>query len=365
MSKCALVVCPVYEPYAGGGGQYFPLLRKKLLPELDFSNVDIITETHPSRRFVEEDAYGRVYRILPRRDTLAKKNKIGNLIRFTIGYIIKAVFLLFWVLQNEDSSVIITRYYRKGFFKFLDKVKRLNKIKLYADLRATALDVRIYEGIEVFDKIMCNSKAVYDQICSNPIVSRKAIHVVNPINFPIVNESVRKIFSELKQQNRIGRNYFLFVGQLLERKSIIEVLLACKEYNKIYPPRQLVVIGRNMLGDKIMELIEDTNSIYLGELSRDLVTHFMVECELVLQPSKLEGIPRVSLEAMYLNKKVLLPACVPEFIESDKENVCFDYSPSEMANQINRILNNQSKLNYDVLKHDPEVVLNQYEKFYE
>ena len=45
-----ILVCPVYRPYAGGGGQYFPILIDSLLKLNKFKKVLILTEYHSKKK---------------------------------------------------------------------------------------------------------------------------------------------------------------------------------------------------------------------------------------------------------------------------------------------------------------------------
>ena len=71
--------------------------------------------------------------------------------------------------------------------------------------------------------------------------------------------------------------------------------------------------------------------------------------ELIVQPSKVEGIPR-GVEALYLNKKILLPSCVPEF----KKIIHFSLKKlfvQKNCKRILKILESSKKPHYDLSLH--------------
>ena len=120
-----------------------------------------------------------------------------------------------------------------------------------------------------------------------------------------------------------------------------------------------------MLGRKILEQINRVGAFYLGELDRRLVLWFMAKSGLVLQPSKIEGIPRVTLEALYLKKKVVMASCVPEFVSSDPSFVAFDLSQVPLANLIIKSYRRSDRPKYRVLSHDVKEVISEYKRLFE
>ena len=361
MRKC-LLLCPIFEPYAGGGGQYFPFLRTSILPKCEFSSVDVITEYHPKLSIVSTDGTGTIYRVLPCRDSKENKTLFYNVLSFLLTYVIITIMILSLMWKNSYSDLIFTRYYRRNFYKLLAFTKRVFNVNIICDLRATTLNIDSYKGLEVSDIIICNSRAVFDQASALTSLKYKCTLVKNPINFGSPDESDRAEFLELCTSYDIVDGYLLFVGQLLERKSISEILKAFDYAKQSNPELQLVIIGRNMLGRKILDEINRVGAFYLGELDRRLVLWFMAKSGLVLQPSKIEGIPRVTLEALYLKKKVVMASCVPEFVSSDPSFVAFELSKVSLANLILKTYQRSDKPKYQVLSHDVKEVLLQYKE---
>ena len=156
MRKC-LLLCPIFEPYAGGGGQYFPFLRTAILPKCAFSSVDVITEYHHGLPIISTDDNGKIYRILPCRDSKENKTLFYNVWSFMMTYLVITVLVLILTLKNKYSDFVFTRYYRKPFYKFLAVTKRIFNVNIICDLRATILSTDFYEGLEICDVIICNS----------------------------------------------------------------------------------------------------------------------------------------------------------------------------------------------------------------
>ena len=56
--------------------------------------------------------------------------------------------------------------------------------------------------------------------------------------------------------------------------------------------------------ENLFDLInKEKNILYIGEKPREITLDFIECSELVLQPSRIEGIPRVSIETLSLQKK--------------------------------------------------------------
>ena len=356
----ALLLIPIYEPYAGGGGQYFPLLRNRIMTKCDFSQIDVLTEYHPERPLLEDTEIGRIYRILPRRDSKSGKSNIYFVSSFILSYFIMFFATIFLVVREKYNILLFTRYYRRFFYLYLYFLKRSTNIKIVCDLRATIDDITVYRGLDVCELVICNSLAVFEQAQAVPSIKKKCVLVTNPINFIEPNERFKENFLTLVNDHKVPQKYLLFVGQLLERKSIWEVLKAYHHAKLRISGVGLVIIGRNMMDNGILKYIDDTGAIYLGEQPRDVVAWFLRGSEMVLQPSKVEGIPRVSLEALYLKRKVLLARCVPEFVTSDPSYVAFDLGTKELSKLMTDCLVRRDLPIYDVSVHKVENSIPKY-----
>lgn len=360
----ALLLIPIYEPYAGGGGQYFPVLRNKIMTRCDFSKIDVITEYHSSYPLIEDTKIGKIYRILPRRDSKSGKSRIYSVSSFISSYLIMFFAIIILILREKYNIFLFTRYYRRFFYLYLYVVKKFANIGIICDLRATVDDTRFYRGLNVCDLVICNSSAVFDQAQTMSSIKNKCILVTNPINFIEPNERVKESFLTLINNHKVPKKYLLFVGQLLERKSIWEVLKAYDHSKLRVSSVGLVIVGRNMMDNKILKYMDDVGAIYLSEQPRDIVAWLMRESEIVLQPSKIEGIPRVSLEALYLQKKVILARCVPEFIKSDPNYVAFDLGKKELSKLLKDCLVRRDLPLYDVSVHEIENTIEKYREVF-
>ena len=88
MNKNILILCPIYAPYGGGGGQYFPLLVHNLNKIKFFNKIVVVTEYHNRHKLIEESEEATIFRIIPKRDSLENKSFIYSVLSFFCAYTI-------------------------------------------------------------------------------------------------------------------------------------------------------------------------------------------------------------------------------------------------------------------------------------
>lgn len=352
--KNILVCCPVYSPHAGGGGQYFPLLVSQLL-SFDMTNkIVVLTEYHPNEKFYTFENNTHVYRLLPQRDTKVDKTKIYSIISFFVTYAMFYLLMPVLMMKYKVNIIHYTRYLRIPFYLLMATLKNIFKVKIILDMRTTVESDECITSLFGYSSMISNSMGVFNQMSLLQVPNNKNFFVPNPIKFPErfkANEAA-SIIHHLGIDDDMP--YLLFVGQLLERKSIIEVIDAFNIFVKKYPDFHLVLVGRNMVGELIEEKInKNKNIIHIKPVPREKVVALMQLAEMIVQPSRVEGIPRVSLEALSLGKKVLLPPCVPEFVSKNEIFSIKHVTTSEIVNAMFRIYETNDVPKYDLSVHNP------------
>lgn len=350
-----LIVCPVYAPHAGGGGQYFPLLAQQLKKISGINDVAVLTERHPDRPFrsLEEGVY--IYRFLPQRDSLERKGKVYSFLSFFLTYVLFYIVIPVLMWKHKAGVLHYTRYLRRGFYGLTWLLLTSLDKTVILDMRATVENPRFIYNLFGYSAVISNSLGVFQQMERLGVAEGKHYLVPNPVLLPEPIESGEAWLLVKKISEKIRRPYLAFVGQLLERKSINEVLDAFDDFSSGNPEFQLVLAGRNMLGASVERKIKANNNIlHLGPIPREQALALMQEAEMILQPSKIEGIPRVSLEALALGKKVLLPPCVPEFVAENELFTVKEITPESIQGAIVRILEAGSLPKYDLSVHGPD-----------
>ena len=215
-SKNLLIIAPIYSPYPGGGGNYFPKLANELK---GYYSVTVLTERHIGISLLQTEDEVTVYRILPRRDSKYPLNIVSSAFRLLISFALIFIFTIYWSIKNSSSSsvIILTRYYFRPIFYFFYFYALIFKTRLVIDYR-TAVDEKIAKRIfaNYFSITFCNSESGQQQVDTHPnMKGRKHEFIPNGVELP---DKIRKKPSELPLA------YSLVVGTLSKRKSFDIVL---------------------------------------------------------------------------------------------------------------------------------------------
>lgn len=112
--------------------------------------------------------------------------------------------------------------------------------------------------------------------------------------------------AELKQRLDLHPGLtFLFVGQMVERKGIKELLQAWGQHIANHPQDNLIVIGKGILLDVLKEQYKDESSIHiLGGINYDLLYQYYALCDVFVMPTLEDNWCLVVPEAMACRKSV-------------------------------------------------------------
>lgn len=121
---------------------------------------------------------------------------------------------------------------------------------------------------------------------------------------------------------------FLFVGQMVERKGIRQLLSAWSKYTKKYPSDNLIVIGSGILLSELQEKYKAVGSVkILGGINYDDIYKYYALCDVFIMPTLEDNWCLVVPEAMACGKPI---ACSIyngghyELINDGVDGYCFD-----------------------------------------
>lgn len=98
---------------------------------------------------------------------------------------------------------------------------------------------------------------------------------------------------------------FLFVGQMVARKGISELLAVWNQYIQKHPQDNLIVIGKGVLEEKLRQQYASENSIHiLGAINYDLLYQYYAICDVFIMPTLEDNWCLVIPEAMACGKPV-------------------------------------------------------------
>jgi len=140
-------------------------------------------------------------------------------------------------------------------------------------------------------------------------------------------ESVK---SELKREIGINENglTYIFVGQLVERKGIKELLSGWVEHIKNYPDDNIIVAGEGVLGAELKEKYKYEDSIkFVGQVSYDHIAEYLAISDVSVMPTLEDNWSLVVPEAMACGKPVATTpynGCHVELIDEGNNGYVFD-----------------------------------------
>jgi glycosyltransferase involved in cell wall biosynthesis len=220
--------------------------------------------------------------------------------------------------------------------------------------------------LRFFSKIIVCSNNIRNHLSKIGVPSKKVKFI------PVIQDAFTLDSKENSYINSIEnfsymRNYIFYAGAIKEEKGL-KILLSTFQ-NHIYPNYpdiKLVIAGLMKTTDQtIINALTSKNIIYLGKKKHHEIISLMKNSGVCVNLSKSEGMPRVSLEAIALDKPVLLPRNIPEFDHWCPCNVLRSNKPSEIAKQIIEIMHHKIRCRYPIHNHFPSSVLPGYIQIFE
>lgn len=118
-----------------------------------------------------------------------------------------------------------------------------------------------------------------------------------------VTDADKQVLS--KELNLKGGLTYLFVGQMVERKGIEQLLDAWTAHVEKHPDDNLIVIGKGILLDKMKEQYDSCSSVHiLGAVNYDLLYRYYALCDVFIMPTLEDNWCLVIPEAMACGKPV-------------------------------------------------------------
>lgn len=243
---------------------------------------------------------------------------LGNKISLKGLKVIKSIISI-----NPD--ICFTGYYKLNLLlaPFIPLLKLLN-IKFIA--RETCIPsleykdsyvIKLYRHLySKFDKIICQSIDMYEDLISLGLHNRKLTIINNPI---VINSC----FTDISKDNdHSHKPHLLAIGRLTEQKGYGLLL---ENINRMKPliPFYLTILGKGPLYENIKNYIQSNylyNDISLMGFSDNPYSIIQKADGLILS-SKYEGFPNVILEANYFGKPVFSNRCLGGINEIIKEGI--------------------------------------------
>jgi glycosyltransferase involved in cell wall biosynthesis len=190
---------------------------------------------------------------------------------------------------------IIYHIHGGGFKSFYKKYNKQNIIK------------KTINKVDILISLSDNWRYFFSSI-----MDEKKIYVIN-------NMIDKPDFTKHYPQNR-GTIHFLFLGKIVERKGIFDLLKVIKENKKYLNNKFLLHVGGDGEADKLIKFVTENGLQDLvkfeGWVSGEKKKKLLAICDVYVLPSYIEGLPVSILEAMSYGMPVIstMVGGIPEVV---------------------------------------------------
>lgn len=303
-----LIITPLFPPAVGGSATYFGQLAGRLASEPQVTRLTLLTERATGYPQREEQGKLTILRLLPPRLSIPTRPYVWH----AASYIQTQLWFarhLPKLVQHEKIELIHfhTRYRGEMFYRAL----RRSHAPTIADLRDKLTDPA--QLARVSQRLMCCCEGVRGFALAGGYPASQLRLV--PMAFSPPRRPDEREIQHIHQRFGIeSRPYLLFLGDITENKGVLKLLPAFKQWCVQHPQVALLLAGMNRLGGSFVDLVAETpNTRYLGSVPHDTALALIAGAKIVLLPSRSEGLPRVILESLALERRVLAPPDIPEF----------------------------------------------------
>lgn len=170
-----------------------------------------------------------------------------------------------------------------------------------------------------------------------PCNRNQLITIHNPIDKDMIDLKIRNVQNPYLQNNVLN---YLWVANITYNKGNDILIKAFKKVHEVYSNAHLYFVGNyknneycNMCFQLVKDLNLDSSITFVG--FDDNPYKWMRYCDCFVLPSRIEGLPNVLVEAMYLQRPVVASECIPfirEMVDNGKNGfTCKCDNPESLA----------------------------------
>ena len=329
-----LIITPLFPPAVGGSATYFGQMASLLASQPQITHLTLLTERAQGMPSREEQGKLTILRLLPARISIPARPFMWHAAAYVLTQLWFARHLP-RLVQTEGVALIHfhTRYRGRLFYHALER----SAAPVVADLRDKLSDPARLALVS--QRLMCCSEGVRDFALAGgyPEERLKLIPIAFTPPDPPDPETVQRV----REAFRIGDEpYLLFLGDITINKGVLDLLTAFSRWRSGHPHVRLLFAGMNRLGPRFLDAVDSTpGARYLGSVSHERAIALIAAAEMVLLPSRSEGLPRTMLEALSLGRRVLAPPRIPEFDRHIPDYVLPEVSVPAIVAALERIWN--------------------------
>jgi len=303
-----MIVTALFPPALGGAATYFGDIAPELSEQDDIEELFLLTERMPGQPREWTEGRLRVLRCLPTRVSLSQRGWLTHAVTYALTQLWFFARLPGLVRRLGVSLIHFhTRYRGRLFYAAL----RRSRVPLLADLRDKMTDP--VQLAAVAGRLLCCGEGVRHFAIKGGFPRERTVLIPIPFTPPEIPSP--ELVSDARQRYGLGEDpYLLFVGDITYNKGVYDLLEAYRQWQPGHPLVRLVFAGTNREGERFVGQVRRVaGTIYLGHVPHRDAQILMRGAEIVVLPSRTEGLPRVILEAVALGTRVICPPGIPEF----------------------------------------------------
>ena len=133
----------------------------------------------------------------------------------------------------------------------------------------------------------------------------------------VTEEEKKELYAQLNLQKGLT---YLYVGQMVQRKGIKELLSAWSKHQLIFPDDNLIVIGQGVLWEELKGHYQGKGNIHLlGAINYDKIHQYYVLCDVFVMPTLEDNWCLVVPEAMACGKPIACSVYNGGYVELVKD----------------------------------------------
>jgi glycosyltransferase involved in cell wall biosynthesis len=349
-------VTPIFQNMVGGAAIYYNQLVSYLSKHVDIIVISEKTST-PARRLPSVKIIG----LFP--EWAGRNRSYKDYFKYlwqNINYL-KLVKLL----QQERPNFVVVHsffYKHRGLFPWimLRLISSFPTTKFVLDVRDRSISANMSRYLHYFTFFISCSSNVTSHLKDMGIEDGKIKQI------PVIHDPLKKRLERLKPSTLIKpflkEKYILYAGAIKESKKVdllLESFVSITKHNK--NEMKILLAGPLKTKSKKMKLLLEKQGVHwLGQLEREEIIILVANANLVVNLSPIESLSRICLEAIDLDRPVILPPNVPEFKCCCSEFINKTSDPKQVGKFILKVLDEQKVPNYPIEAHYSHEVMKKY-----
>lgn len=347
-----LVLTALYPPAVGGAATHYGHLAPGLARQKEIEQVIVLTERMPGQPRQSDLDGVTVLRYLPTRSSAAQRVWPIHSATYLLTQLWFAVMLRSVMRRYRVDLVHFHTRYRGPLFH---AAVRQSPVPVVADLHDKMADPASLAG--VVDRLLCCGEGVRRFAIDGGFPADRVALI--PLLFIVPERPSPERVAEVRCRYGLGDEpYLLFVGDVTQNKGVYHLLEAYQRWRAGHIWAWLVFAGVNREGNRFLRHVGRVcGATYLGYVPHRDVLALVRGAEMLVLPSRSEGLPHVILEAAAMGTKVLCPPGIPEFDRFVPEFVLPEVSVDAIVQMLSAVWTYEHVPTYPLAQHDPQRVV--------